>query len=150
MPGRRPPDPGPMPARVIVARVRIVDGNPVIERHAPKRLVIEPGRALVVLLHFQIRESSRDREQFHVLLTSRLDDEEAPEVGRDVRDRRLLDDAQWGYLEQRYAPPAAGEHRLVATAYASYGVEPWGGKGTPHGDHERLVVKIPITVRPLA
>lgn len=140
---------GPVPARVVVARARLVGGRVILERKAPRRLHIQPGQPLHVLAHFQIREASKGRERFHVLLQSQLDDDAAPDAGRDVRDRRVLDDSQWGYLEQVYDAPAPGAHKLVATVVAAYGVEPWDGKGTPHGEDATLVVRVPVQVRAL-
>ncbi len=114
---------------VVVAQAIIEGGHIRVDDRLPETIQLRHGQDLHLDFLYRFEEADGDREEFRVRMRSRLGDFEAPEVERQLRDRPLIPDEEWGRIRQAYEAPPVGTHRLTVDFEADYGSRPWSGKG---------------------
>ncbi len=134
------------PLRMCIAAVRLEDGEVRLINEAPAEVRLLPEQPLHVQVRYSFREASKKREEFHVTLRSRLADQGPREQHRDAADKRLVNDSEWGVVEQEFDGLEPGEHDLVLDVCASYGVRAWRGPGEERRQETEFAITIPVHV----
>lgn len=136
------------PRTICVASARLEHGDVEVTNEAPERLLLHADEQLHVQVRYAYEEDSRDREEFHVRLRSRLANQGPMEQARDAADHRIGHDAEWGVIEQEFEALPPGDHDLVLDVSASYGVRKWRGQGEERLKQSEFAITIPVTVEP--
>lgn len=114
------------PVNLVVARARIA-GGVMLEREAPAELRVTSGSEVLVKFPFRFDEVSADREDYTVILRTRLDGEALQEEMFEGRDHPARDDGRRGFLVHRHRVMASGTHTLEFQAVVRLARSAWKG-----------------------
>lgn len=126
---QQPMAPGPArrkgePVNVVVARSEVMGGQVRMRLDAPAMVQGKAGETLLVKHVYRLQEDSPEREEYRILLRSRLGGtEHAPSLAR-FGDNYAMPDDYSGFLVHEYKL-ARGEHVLEFDVGVEYTVGSW-------------------------
>lgn len=113
------------PLNIVVARTDVVNGQVRLKVEAPATMRGAPGAKLLVKHVYRLQEHSPEREEYRVLLRTRLNGKEhPPSLGR-FGDNYAMPDDYSGYLVHEWTLPATGKVHLEFEVAAEYTVGSW-------------------------
>lgn len=113
------------PLNIVVAHTEVVGGHVHLEVRAPARARAAPGAKLLVKHVYRLQESSKDREEYRILLKSVLNGKTHPPSIKRFGDNYALTDDYSGFVMHEYTLPQQGEALLEFDVAAEYTVGEW-------------------------
>lgn len=113
------------PLNLVLARTDVSGGKVRLKLEAPKTFRGAPGAKILVKHVYRLQEHSPQREEYRVLLRTRLNGKEhPPSLGR-FGDNYAMPDDYSGYLMHEWTLPASGKVRLEFEVAAEYTIGSW-------------------------
>jgi hypothetical protein len=113
------------PVNIVLARTQVVGGKVTLKVEAPPKLRAAPGAKVLVKHVYRLQEGSTEREEYRILLRSRLNGKEhAPSLAR-FGDNYAMPDDYSGYLVHEYVLPTSGKVLLSFEVAAEYTIGSW-------------------------
>ena len=113
------------PTNVVVARTEVVAGEVRLRLDGEQTVRGVPGGKLLVKHVYRLQEGSTEKEEYRILLRSRLDGKEHPPSVARFGDHFALPDDYSGFVVHEYRLPASGTARLEFEVGAEYTVGDW-------------------------
>lgn len=132
------------PTNVVVARTEVVGGQVRLKVDGAQTVRGVPGGKLLVKHVYRLQESSRDKEEYRILLRSSLDGQQHPPSLARFGDNYAVTDDYSGFVVHEYKLPARGEARLDFEVGAEYTVGDW--KATEVETHDLKQAKGQVTI----